>query len=161
MKKKIMAMLAATLFCATSYLNCAVTTVAADSKGEDSSSATTLFMGDVNDDGSFNVADVVLFQKWLWGVSDAELINWRASDFCWDNRLNVFDLALMKRALLEKMNIDPNDDPEIYDIKGTMKVESPNAFFYGGFAVPKPAVFSEKEGEDIFDFVIKKAGGES
>ena len=59
MKKKIMAMLAATLFCATSYLNCAATTVAADSKGVDSSSATTLFMGDVNDDGSFNVADVL------------------------------------------------------------------------------------------------------
>jgi len=116
MKKKIMAMLAATLFCATSYLSCAATTVAADSKDENSSSATTLFMGDVNDDGSFNVADVVLFQKWLLGVPDAELINWRASDFCWDNRLNVFDLALMKRALLEKMNIDPNDDPEIYEL---------------------------------------------
>lgn len=116
MKKKIMAMLAAALFCATSYLNCMATTVAADSKDENSSSATTLFMGDVNDDGSFNVADVVLFQKWLLGVPDAELINWRASDFCWDNRLNVFDLALMKRALLEKMNIDPNDDPEICEL---------------------------------------------
>ena len=116
MKKKIMTMLAATLFCATSYLSCAATTVAADSKDENSSSVTTLFMGDVNDDGSFNVADVVLLQKWLLAVPDAELTNWRAADFYWDNRINVFDLCLMKRALIEKLDIDPIDDPEIYEL---------------------------------------------
>ena len=58
--------------------------------------------GDVNADGTFNVADVVLLQKWLLGVPNTKLSNWRAGDFCNDNRLDVFDLCLMKRELLKK-----------------------------------------------------------
>ncbi|MBO5382842.1 MAG: dockerin type I repeat-containing protein, partial [Ruminococcus sp.] len=61
-------------------------------------------MGDVNDDGAFNVSDVVLLQKWLLAVPDTHLANWKAADFCEDDRLDVFDLCLMKRALIEKMN---------------------------------------------------------
>lgn len=56
--------------------------------------------GDVNCDGDLNISDVVMFQKWLLGVPDTELVNWKAADFCKDNRLNVFDLALMKRDLI-------------------------------------------------------------
>ena len=59
--------------------------------------------GDVNDDGEFNVADVVLLQKWLLAVPDTHLINWKAVDFCNDNVLNVFDLCLMKRELRGKV----------------------------------------------------------
>ena len=58
--------------------------------------------GDVNDDGEFNVADVVLLQKWLLAVPDTHLANWKAANFCDDDRLNVFDLCLMKRALIEQ-----------------------------------------------------------
>lgn len=60
-------------------------------------------MGDVNNDGEFNVADVVLLQKWLLAVPDTHLANWKAVDFCNDNVLNVFDLCLMKRELIERM----------------------------------------------------------
>jgi len=42
--------------------------------------------GDVNADGKFNVADVVLLQKWLLAVPDTHL---------------AFDLCLMKRELLK------------------------------------------------------------
>lgn len=59
-------------------------------------------MGDVNDDGAFNVSDVVLLQKWLLAVPDTNLANWKAANFCDDDRLNVFDLCLMKRALIEQ-----------------------------------------------------------
>ena len=59
-------------------------------------------MGDVNDDGAFNVSDVVLLQKWLLAVPDTHLANWKAADFCEDDVLNVFDLCLMKRALIEQ-----------------------------------------------------------
>ena len=59
--------------------------------------------GDVNDDGEFNVADVVLLQKWLLAVPDTHLANWKAVDFCNDNVLNVFDLCLMKQELTKKM----------------------------------------------------------
>lgn len=58
--------------------------------------------GDVNADGKFNVADVVTLQKWLICVPDVTLADWKAGDLCEDNRLDVFDLCLMKRELLKK-----------------------------------------------------------
>ena len=57
-------------------------------------------LGDCNLDGRFNLADVVYLQKWLLAVPDIHLANWKAADFCEDGRLDVFDLCLMKRALL-------------------------------------------------------------
>jgi len=57
--------------------------------------------GDVNADGKFNVADVVALQKWLLAVPDTKLANWKAGNFCSDNRLDGFDLCLMKRELLK------------------------------------------------------------
>lgn len=54
--------------------------------------------GDVNSDGLFNAADVVMLQKWLLGVGD--ITNWKYGDLCEDNVLNVYDLCLMKRMLL-------------------------------------------------------------
>lgn len=59
--------------------------------------------GDVNEDGVFSVADVLLFQKWLLAVPDANLANWKAADLCQDNVLNVFDLCLMKKMLLSNL----------------------------------------------------------
>ncbi|MDE6780906.1 MAG: hypothetical protein K2J40_05545 [Ruminococcus sp.] len=56
--------------------------------------------GDVNSDGKFDIADIVLFQKWLLAVPDTALADWKAADFCEDNRLDVFDLCLMKQKFL-------------------------------------------------------------
>ena len=58
--------------------------------------------GDANDDGELTVADAVLLQKWLLAVPDTDLKNWKAVDFCNDNRLDVFDLCIMKRELIRK-----------------------------------------------------------
>lgn len=58
--------------------------------------------GDVNADGEFNIADVVLFQKWLLTVPDAKLSDWKAADLCEDDRLDVFDLCMMKRLLINR-----------------------------------------------------------
>ena len=55
---------------------------------------------DVNSDGYFNVADIVVLRKWLLAVPDTTLNNWKAADLCEDNKLDVFDLCLMKRELL-------------------------------------------------------------
>ncbi|WP_303836489.1 CotH kinase family protein [Ruminococcus flavefaciens] len=60
----------------------------------------TYVKGDVNGDGEFNVSDVALLQKWLLAVPDIPLSQWRAADLCKDDRLDVFDLCLMKRELL-------------------------------------------------------------
>lgn len=66
--------------------------------------ANSRIMGDVNDDGEFNIADLVLFQKWLLAVPDVELANWKAVDLCEDERLDIFDLCLMRKALIEAEN---------------------------------------------------------
>lgn len=58
-------------------------------------------MGDVNCDGEFNIADVVILQKWLLAVPDIKLNNWKAADFYNDEKLDVFDLCLMKREILK------------------------------------------------------------
>ena len=55
--------------------------------------------GDVNNDGSFNIADAVLLQKWLLAVPDTELSDWKAADLCEDGVLNVFDLCAMRQEL--------------------------------------------------------------
>ncbi len=55
---------------------------------------------DVNNDGEFSVTDLILLQKYLLGVSDTELADCKAADFCEDGRIDAFDLGLMKRKLL-------------------------------------------------------------
>jgi len=56
-----------------------------------------IIRGDVNTDGSFNIADAVMLQKWLIGAGN--IINWKAGDLLSDNKLDVFDLCLMKTEL--------------------------------------------------------------
>ena len=57
-------------------------------------------VGDVNADGVFNVADAVMMQKWL--LCAGGLTDWQAGDLCRDDRIDGFDLCLMKRNLIEK-----------------------------------------------------------
>ena len=65
--------------------------------------------GDVNSDGELNIADAVLLQKWLLASPDTTLPNWNRADLYRDGRLDIFDLCLMKRALIEKMNDIPQN----------------------------------------------------
>lgn len=57
--------------------------------------------GDVNADDVFTVADVVMLQKWLICAPDAKLTCWQNGDLCSDNKIDVFDLCIMKRELLK------------------------------------------------------------
>lgn len=66
-------------------------------------SVSEIIVGDVNADGKFTVADVVALQKWLLAVPDAKLPDWKAGDLCEDDRLDAFDLCLMKRELLKRI----------------------------------------------------------
>ena len=86
MKKKIMAMLISAMCLATATLNNVNVVSAADEEAN-----VPITMGDVNGDGSFNVADVVLLQKWLLAVPNTDLANWKAADFYDDQMLNVFN----------------------------------------------------------------------
>lgn len=62
-------------------------------------SGTPSVTGDVNNDGAFSIADIVLLQKWLLGSPNVELPNWKAADMCEDGILNVFDLCMMRAEL--------------------------------------------------------------
>ena len=54
--------------------------------------------GDVNSDGSVDVADLVMLSKYLGG--SGVITDWQAGDLNRDERLNVIDLTLLKRKLL-------------------------------------------------------------
>jgi hypothetical protein len=84
-------------------------TMLAAATGSEYEVDTTLY-GDVNNDGVFNVSDVVLLQKWLLADSDTHLANWKAADLYKDERLDVFDLCIMKQLLLQKDNMCSNED---------------------------------------------------
>ena len=56
--------------------------------------------GDLNDDGVVNISDAVILQKWLLSVPGVHMIRWQNADYNEDERLDVFDLCLMKRELL-------------------------------------------------------------
>ena len=57
--------------------------------------------GDVNGDREFSISDFVLLKKWLLAAPDTELVDWKAADLCEDDKIDVFDLCLMRKALLK------------------------------------------------------------
>ncbi len=56
-------------------------------------------IGDVNADGQFTIADIIMMQKYLLGAGT--LIDPNAGDLCEDGRLNIFDLSAMKNLIME------------------------------------------------------------
>ncbi len=81
----------------------------AASKGESYTPDKTV-KGDVNGDGQFDVSDVVVLQKWILAVPNTNLANWKAADLCEDERIDVFDLCLMKKLLVSADNLCANED---------------------------------------------------
>ena len=82
--------------------------------------AEKIVSGDVNCDGTFDVSDVVLFQKWLMAVPDTELAEPKAADICEDGVLDVFDLCSMKRVLTEKPDEKSYFTPPIQELSPTL-----------------------------------------
>lgn len=67
-------------------------------------------IGDINADGSADVSDMVLLQKWLLAVPDTYLADWEAGDLSGNGKLDIYDLCLF-RQLLAGGGDDPGDDP--------------------------------------------------
>ncbi|MBR0484402.1 MAG: leucine-rich repeat protein [Oscillospiraceae bacterium] len=57
--------------------------------------------GDANGDGTLDVSDIVLLHKWLQGIPDTHLADWKASDLTKDGKINIFDFIRLKYLLLE------------------------------------------------------------
>lgn len=62
------------------------------------------FKGDVNKDKNLNISDLVVLQKWLLGNDDS-LGCWQLADICNDNRIDVFDMILLRKLLVEKKQL--------------------------------------------------------
>ena len=54
--------------------------------------------GDVNNDGVFNVSDLVMLKKFLFGTGT--LTNWKNADLCKDDRIDVFDMIEARKEFL-------------------------------------------------------------
>lgn len=132
MKKRILAMVSAAMMVSAMSLsvvkeNFVTRTYAEETNDYDTSEVdTTSIQGDVNNDGVFSIADVILLQKWLLSIPDTHLANWKVADFCEDGKLDVFDLCLSKRKLInakEETIAAPSDMPEIIDETETITDE--------------------------------------
>lgn len=117
--------------------------------GSSPDTAEETISGDVNNDGEFNISDVVLLQKWLLAVPDTHLENWKAADLCDDDILDVFDLCLMRRALIEKMN----DVPQNADT--TFKFRSVEDIRYNDDNHTKWTGFVARSESDLVDIITK------
>ncbi len=61
----------------------------------------TIVDGDVNDDGVFDISDVVTLQRWMFNDS-TKLKNLKAADLYNDEIINILDLCLIKYMLIYK-----------------------------------------------------------
>ena len=59
-------------------------------------------IGDVNGDENFDVKDYILLRDWLLKIPDTVLPNLEKADLLQDNKLDVYDLCVMKRRLSAK-----------------------------------------------------------
>lgn len=55
--------------------------------------------GDINSDGVINTADIILLQKYLFGVQ--EITDKQTADLNSDGKINILDLCLIKEAVLK------------------------------------------------------------
>lgn len=57
-------------------------------------------IGDANDDGSLTISDLLMVQKWLLGYG--ELTNWKNADLLEDEKIDVYDLCLLRKELIKQ-----------------------------------------------------------
>ncbi len=55
-------------------------------------------VGDVNNDGEFNVADLVMMQNYV--LMKGTLTDWTAGDLCQDGMIDTFDVVAMRKMLV-------------------------------------------------------------
>lgn len=67
-------------------------------------------LGDVNNDGLFGIADVVMMQKYLLG--SGSLTEYQLGDMDNDGEIDVFDYILMRQELMNSPELNPPYVPE-------------------------------------------------
>lgn len=64
------------------------------------SAAESIYLGDVQTDDSVDVADVIKLQRYLLGTMPLQSVEIIAADMNQDQTIDIYDLALLKRAVL-------------------------------------------------------------
>ncbi|MBR1430039.1 leucine-rich repeat protein [Ruminococcus sp.] len=59
-----------------------------------------LLKGDCNCDNVVNIADLVMLQKFILGCE--KLLSWKNADLCEDENIDVFDMVLLRKLLVEQ-----------------------------------------------------------
>lgn len=75
---------------------------ATDNETTDINQGNLITKGDINDDGEFNIADMVMLQKYISKKIALTENKLKCADMNSDSQVNVFDVVIMKRKLIEK-----------------------------------------------------------
>ena len=61
--------------------------------------------GDINSDGLLSISDALIMQKWLLGSDEYNYTDLKAIDFCTDGIIDVFDFIVLRKKLIQTINI--------------------------------------------------------
>lgn len=103
--------------------------------------------GDINDDGVFNIADLISLDRFLLDMDERAPENWAESDYDLNNSLNAVDLCIMRKNLLEKFKEDES-------IKFTAKYDRS----YSNFGIANP-LFVHLNTNNTIDIYIEEGSG--
>ncbi|MDE5765383.1 MAG: right-handed parallel beta-helix repeat-containing protein [Ruminococcus sp.] len=113
--------------------------------------------GDINGDEEFNIADLVLFQKWLLAVPDSKIANWKSADFCEDEILDVFDFCIMRQELITAENnksIIVSNTDELYNAVKNARAGDIIKVASGIYDVSSETISSEADGTENAPIIL-------
>ncbi|MCM1506299.1 MAG: dockerin type I repeat-containing protein [Ruminococcus flavefaciens] len=64
--------------------------------------------GDINIDGYINIADAVIFQRYLLGQTNLTQTQYACSDLNYDGTVDIFDMVLLRQQIIEVNNLGVN-----------------------------------------------------
>lgn len=79
--------------------------------------AAGILPGDVNGDGAVTFTDAVIYQGWMIGDDNVEILAPQNADVNGDGKVNAIDLTLVKQMLISGKQTAPPDSPVLTDSK--------------------------------------------
>ena len=111
--------------------------------------------GDINNDGGFTLADLVMMNKWLLNGKGDEFAAWGNGDFCIDGKLDVFDLCIMRKKLVEKMaGTNYYFEAQYIRSNGIGDIEYPQTEIITDLSELESYISSKKDNFDIRDVEV-------
>ena len=116
--------------------------------------------GDVNNDGEFNISDLIHFRKWLLGTSGLRITDRNKADFCRDGKLNVYDFCLMKRALIKKNHGVVLPYYSVFPItSGMFYIKGDDCNIYSGPGSEYPVLGTAHQRELLYEYGYMELNG--